>query len=115
MDKSIAVFEHPVRKRNSKVKTNLLCLVHHFSFHLYQLKTTKENHILAVVIMLELLNFCMLKSLTLTSDSFGQVQNKLLVLKQILLLLNILTEQKGKILEMFEQSSDSSFVTRVND
>jgi len=48
-------------------------------------------------------------------DHFGQVQNSLIILKQILLLLSILTEQKGKLLEIFEGSSGIGFVKRVND
>lgn len=46
---------------------------------------------------------------------FGQVQNSLFVLKQILLLLSFLTEQKGKLLEIFGESSGSGFVKRVQD
>lgn len=71
-----------------------------------------------MVITLEMLNFCMLKKSSvriysycrLRLDRFGQVQDSLFVLKLMQLLLSILTEQKVKLLEIFEGSSGSGFV-----
>lgn len=74
-----------------------------------------------MVITLEMLNFSMLKKSSvriysycrLRLDHFDQVQDSLL--KYMQLLLSVLTEQKGKLLEIFEGSSGSGFVKRVND